>query len=43
MFSREFCEIFKNTFFEKNLRTAASAQKFENIVSRNSFDAFPWC
>ena len=23
MFSREYCEIFKNTYFEKHLRTAA--------------------
>ena len=30
-------------FLKKNLRTATSAQKFENVVSRNSFDAFPWC
>ena len=30
-------------FLKKILRTATSAQKFENVVSRNSFDAFPWC
>ena len=33
MFSCEFCEIFKNTFFTEHLRTTAS----ENVKSKNSF------
>ena len=31
MFSSEYCEIFKNTYFEEHLRTAASY----HIISRN--------
>ena len=31
MFSREYCEIFKNPYFEEDLRTAASADNHSNI------------
>ena len=38
MFSCEICEIFKNTFFEEHLRTAASERKNlkKTIYSRSN-------
>ena len=30
MFSREYCKIFKDTYFEKHLRTAASETQLVN-------------
>ena len=33
VFSCEFCEIFKNTFFTEHLRMTASAETFKEIFS----------
>ena len=32
MFSREFCEIFKNTFFSEHLRATASEQFIPSVI-----------
>ena len=38
VFSREFCEIFKNTFFTEHLRTTVSVpQGFIHLVSMQNF------
>ena len=39
VFSCEFCEIFKNTYFEKHLQTAASGLLLQNCayVKKNTF------
>ena len=39
VFSREICEIFKNTYFEKHLRTAAFAIIHERVNFTKNFVA----
>ena len=42
MFSCEYCEIFRNTYFEANLRTAASVvEKVENCWHTQNFWSLP--
>ena len=35
MFSSEYCEIFKNTYFEEHLRPAASEFKFPVLANHH--------
>ena len=42
MFSREYCEIFKNTYFEKHLRTAApDPRTLEGLAERSNILGVP--
>ena len=36
VFSCEYCKIFKNTYFEEHLRTAASIKNKLNVRNRNA-------
>ena len=39
MFSREYYEIFKNTYFEEHLRVAASVTKYLHLI--NTWETIP--